>query len=140
MRLAPPLLALLLLAGCDLLDRPPLERTYGAPYDFFVETAPGPNGEGSPAPFLSEDGVLHVTVRYTGGCAEHTFRLETELTDAVATVWLVHEDDGDTCEALLMNHLRIRLSNAVLARPRIVLAAPAGEGIVLRDLASGASP
>ena len=113
-------LALVTLAiGCDAYDADqPLD--FGDPYSLDV-------GDARPALYVS-GGRISVPVAYSGGCAEHTFALRSNVSGGDATVWFVHDDGGDMCEAYISEGLDARLPAAVDAAERITLRAPAPFG------------
>lgn len=73
------------------------------------------------APISVSGDSLRVTVSYGGGCAAHTFELRSREADS-REVWLVHDANGDTCEALLTE----RLAFPIAARPGVLIT-PAGQ-------------
>ncbi|MDX1418759.1 MAG: hypothetical protein R3181_02225 [Rubricoccaceae bacterium] len=133
---AAPLLLARLVAGCDLIERPPLADDFGAPYTLLVGAPSG--GDGSRAtPYISTNGELVVTVRYSGGCNEHFFGLRSTVKEGTAQLWLTHEDFGDACEALREEMLTFQLSATVLAQPTIELLLPGGQTVPLRTREDG---
>lgn len=115
-----PVFALFLSAalaiGCDATgtDRP---LDFGDPYGLNIN-------DQRPALYVA-GGRISVPVAYSGGCAEHTFTLRSDVSGDHATVWLVHDDGGDTCEAYISEQIEATLSAAVDAAERITLRAPA---------------
>ena len=73
------------------------------------------------APISVSSDSLRVTVSYGGGCAAHTFELRSRGADS-REVWLVHDANGDTCEALLTE----RLAFPIAARPDVLIT-PGGD-------------
>jgi hypothetical protein len=62
-----------------------------------------------------EEGTLHLRVSYTGGCAEHDFRLVAwdsywKGRPPRAELLLAHDANGDSCKALIREELRFDLS------------------------------
>ena len=104
-----------LAAGCDAYDADrPLD--FGDPYSLDV-------GDARPALYVG-GGRISVPVAYSGGCAEHAFALRSNVSGGDATVWFVHDDGGDTCEAYIGELLDAALPAAVDAAERITLRAP----------------
>lgn len=128
---AAPLVLALLLAGCDLIERPPLADDFGAPYELLVGAPSGGDGSRS-TPFIDAEGKLLLAVRYVGGCNEHFFALRSTVAEGTAQLWVTHEDFGDRCEALREEVLSFQLSATVLAQPEIELLLPDGEIVTLR--------
>ncbi|MGD1848231.1 MAG: NigD-like C-terminal domain-containing protein [Salibacteraceae bacterium] len=63
-----------------------------------------------------EDRYLTLNITYSGGCQTHAFRLATDLSYLTnqppsATLYLVHQDNGDNCEALLSETLMFDISS-----------------------------
>lgn len=108
------LLALLLTVGCDSSG---IEVDFGDPYRVDVTEDVALDGQ-----------VLRVPVEYAGGCAEHRFGPFTAFEEGSARIWLVHDDGGDGCEALVTETVVVRLSSADTAPPRIDLVVPTGDG------------
>lgn len=123
----------LLLAGCDLIERPPLADEFGAPYDI-VLGAPASGEGGLPTPAITDDGDLVVVVAYRGGCHDHSFGLRFAIADAAARLWIVHEDFGDACEGLQQEELAFALGPNVLAQPTVELLDPGGAALALRTV------
>lgn len=112
--LALPLFALLAV-GCDSSG---IEVDFGDPY----RVAPG-------ADVTLEGLTLRVPVTYSGGCAEHRFRPFSDFqTEDTTRLWLVHDANGDTCEALITDTLDVQLSGADLVPPHLDLVIPADNG------------
>lgn len=135
MRLRHPSLLLapvLLLAGCDLIGRPPLDDEFGDPYDIVVGAqVTGPGNLTTPA--IDDAGELVVVLTYQGGCYEHHFGVQHAITDAVARVWILHEDFDDPCDDVKQQELTFNLSPAVLAQPTVELLVPGGASLALRE-------
>lgn len=141
--LTPAILLLVLAAGCDgLVDRPALALEFGSPYNvLFGEPVTTANGLVQSTPFTDEGGSLHVAVEFTGGCADHTFRLDYTLAESTATLWLVHASNGDSCEARLAVEVVVALPPEVLQKEALTLVDPSGrEEIVARFDAPRESP
>lgn len=121
-------------SACDLVERPPLERFFGTPYVVLEDQLPGgASNAAQPTPFLDQDGLLYLTVSYSGGCADHRFRLQMDLLETAATIWFIHADNGDACGGDTIEPLVLQLPAAVLERPTIILSVPGGNEVVLRD-------
>jgi hypothetical protein len=137
MRPQRPLVVLALLAaGCDLIGRPPIEQEFGAPYHVLLG-APAEAADLRETPYLDTDGRLVVVVAYTGGCADHLFGLDYVLSETEARLWIIHDDPGDVCTEALRAELAFEVNEAVLARPRIVLAEPSGRVLPLQAVPAG---
>lgn len=73
---------------------------------------------GAPVTIVShaiEDRYLTLTVSFSGGCATHSFDLSTDMefmssSPPAATVYLLHHDNEDACEAYLTETLMFDLS------------------------------
>ena len=128
-RLLGLLLPGLLVAGCDLVQRPPLDDGFGAPYRILLGV---PSAQTRMAtPVLSDEELL-VVVEYTGGCNDHLFRLDYTTMESEAQVRIVHDAFGDTCEALIRKELSLTVSEAALSQPRVTLLGPTGGVIQLK--------
>lgn len=75
---------------------------------------------------------LTVVVEYGGGCAEHAFDLQSDVDAETASVWFVHDANGDSCEALVSDSLEAEVPDDVAEAPRVHLLRPNGAPIVLR--------
>ncbi len=126
--LAPAFLLATFVSGCDgLVDRPALALEFGSPYNvLFGESVAGMNGLVQSTPFTDAQGSLHVAVEFTGGCADHTFRLDHTLAESTATVWLFHASNGEVCEELVIAEVVLGLPFEVLERETLTLVAPGG--------------
>lgn len=122
-----PILLLVLLAGCSrergLLedDRPTVEReTYG---DVYWIVSHFNEGDPDLYPMLIEDSLI-VRLVYAGGCKSHEFDVRHSAESDTAFVWLFHDAQGDTCEALVHDEVGQRLPDAVLSARVIALHHP----------------
>lgn len=114
--------------GCDdFFDRPPLERDFGTAYDLLFNQPSADDAQGRITPFIDEDGLLRVFVRFAGGCVEHRFRPDFLLTEESASVWLIHADNGDNCGGENIEEISISLPPLVLERSQIFLIGPSGD-------------
>ena len=106
------LLPLLVLAACDLAGTDGVD--YGDPYRLTLQTEP-----------TLVDDKLSVPVDYGGGCAAHTFSVRSRLDGGTAEVWLVHDANGDSCEALISETVTAGVPAEVAAAERVALLVPA---------------
>ena len=121
------MISLTILPGCDgIFSRPPLERDFGTGYDILFNEPSTDDVDGRLTPFIDEDGVLRVIVRFVGGCVEHRFRPDYQLTDTSASVWLIHSSNGDTCGGENITEIAVELPPVVLDRETIFLIGPSG--------------
>lgn len=75
--------------------------------------------------FIFED-ILHVTVRYGGGCKKHDFKLlwDGAILKSIppkVNLYIIHNDRGDTCRALITEELQFRLSDLINSPTGILL-------------------
>lgn len=61
------------------------------------------------------DGMLHIEAGHSGGCAEHRYRLcpnpvVLRSDPAIQEIALVHDANGDSCEAFLTQTLSVPLT------------------------------
>lgn len=122
MRVLPALVLAVSLAACDGLVDDDVLVAFGD--DYAVLQAPaGPSIDG---------GRLRVAVEYGGGCAEHTFTPLSYREGGVARVWLVHDANGDACDALLRDALDLALPQQAADAGRVLLLTPGGAEVRLR--------
>lgn len=119
----------LLTAGCDLVQRPPLDDGFGAPYQILVGVPSAATRMVTPV--LNQDRLL-VVVEYAGGCTDHLFRLDYTTTPSEARLRLIHDDFGDACEALVREELSLFVNESVRSRPRVTLVGPSGGEVQLQ--------
>jgi hypothetical protein len=60
--------------------------------------------------------ILEIEVSYGGGCREHDFDLQfnglyKKSMPAQAAIWLVHENQGDACRAMIQKKLYYNISS-----------------------------
>ncbi|MGB3543010.1 hypothetical protein [Rubrivirga sp.] len=113
-------LLLLAVAACDNSPEPANSSTlpdFGDPYATVGSVA-------------LEGDDLEVTVRYSGGCEEHSFQTRTRPADGFTEVWLTHDANGDACEAFITTTASADLEGL---DGSVVLLAPDGERIPVRD-------
>ena len=123
MRLLPVVALVLTLAMCDgLVEGDEALVAFGDDYEV-LQAQPGPAIEGD---------RLRVTVQYGGGCAAHTFTPRSRTGGGVTEVWLVHDADGDACDALLTETLDLPLPRGVAGARRVLLLTPGGAEVRLR--------
>ena len=141
-RLTTLFMILLLVGGCDLVDRPPLERDFGAPYEILlnVPTADVIPGARGITPLIEEQrGRVVAVARYQGGCAPHTFRLDYTLEEDQALIWFFHASNADECEGEVIHAIQQLLPQEVLSKETIVLLEPDSGKTELRPERSDAS-
>lgn len=117
------LVALVAAAGCDRPEAPTgaFDRArFGAPYQVVTNRTPAAPDE--PPAVLSDS--LTLLVSYVGGCADHSFELDSRVRADTANVWLFHEANGDTCEADVQDRLTLPLPEDVLLARSIHLVNP----------------
>jgi hypothetical protein len=68
---------------------------------------------GQPADPKLDMNILTTLVSYSGGCRDHAFELRSTTRSDTASVWLVHDADGDLCEAYITEELQIRVPESV---------------------------
>jgi hypothetical protein len=95
---------------------------FGDPYEIAADTQ---------VPRLSATELL-LTVRYSGGCADHDFDVHAHTEGSTTTLWLQHDGKDDPCDAYPSESLTVRLSQAVLTATHIVLLSPDGKTYALR--------
>jgi hypothetical protein len=141
-RLLALLMLVLLGGGCDLVERPPIQRDFGAPYEILfnvpaAEVIPGARGI---TPLIEEQrGSIVAVVRYLGGCAPHTFRLDYTLEGDQALIWFIHASNADECAGDVIHVIQEPLPFEVLAKATIVLLEPSSNETELRPERSEAS-
>lgn len=129
-RLLPLLLASVLAGACS--DAPPaspgepepapLERRFGDPYQVVFSRGPA---EPDTPPGLAGD-TLVVTLGYSGGCADHDFRLRARAVADTTHLWFTHDARGDRCEAFVTEARREPLPEAARGAGVLVLDNPQG--------------
>ena len=148
---AAPLALLLALAGCDALDSRPSVPLVPASQALLAEIVPDADPDDYPRDGLRITGVVNadtlagtdvlvvresvvrVDVEYGGGCAEHTFALLAgasfmESSPVQLQTWLLHDADGDSCDALIGDRLTLDLSPI---RDAYRAAYPGGPNVVI---------
>lgn len=108
----------LLLIACD--SQSAGTPTFGDEYRVLTDTEP----------VLDRQNVLRVQVQYSGGCEEHTFDARYRQTEQAVEIWLVHDANGDLCEALVTETLAVYVD---LPSDRVppVLLTPAGDTLAV---------
>ena len=96
---------------------------FGDPYEIIDFDVPG--GPDKP-PRLVGDWLM-LLVAYPGGCADHTFTIDSTVRRDTAHVWVRHDNGGDTCEAYITDELNIELPTGVLGSRIIAMHDPAGD-------------
>jgi hypothetical protein len=86
-----------------------------------------------------EQDTLHFGVRYTGGCAEHDFKLVVwdyflEAETVQAKLLLAHDANGDACKAIIRKALWFDLSPLKAEYHRVYGPDPSTACLRLRDL------
>ena len=107
----------LLLSACDIGTVLP---EFGDGYAVATDTA------------VLDGDTLRVEVSYSGGCEEHTFDLETRAAGPVRELWLVHDANGDLCEAYLTEALAVNVGRLPADGP-VVLLTPSDGTVRLRN-------
>ena len=75
---------------------------------------------------------LRVAVAYSGGCERHTFQPLSQSMGGAWTLWLVHDANGDGCEALVTDTLAVGFGLVPDEAAPVDLFTPAGQRIPLR--------
>ncbi len=75
--------------------------------------------------FIWED-VLHVSVQYGGGCSKHDFQLvwdgtELESFPPQIPLFLIHNNNGDVCKAIVREELQFVLSEHITSNAELIL-------------------
>jgi hypothetical protein len=81
---------------------------------------------------------LHLSVSYTGGCAEHTFRLVawdyfSKAESLQAKLLLAHDANGDACKAIIKEELRFDISPLAVEYHRAYGPEPSAVWLRLHD-------
>lgn len=116
--LAPPLL---LLAACRA-EQPVEAVPPGDPFEIVL--APGEAEPDQPPGFDGD--TLVVRVRYSGGCESHRFALDAETRSDTTLLALRHDANGDGCEALVYDELRLGLEDPLPPDGPVLLRNPQG--------------
>ena len=127
-----PLLLLVAASGCGLLERPPLEQDFGAPYVLLRGIVQGPSGPVQ-TPSLDASGRLIVRVQFMGGCEGTGHRFEVDFRAATperTEMWLVHFEN-DPCEDPIEEVLVLPVPEPVRTAERLVLIGPGEASFVL---------
>ncbi|MEX0747725.1 MAG: hypothetical protein WD275_06975 [Rhodothermales bacterium] len=74
-------------------------------------------------PALMSD-TLMMLVSYSGGCEDHDLDLESEVEQDTAKLWIKHNANGDSCEAMIFDRFEVRVPKRALDAPTIVLLNP----------------
>ena len=119
----------LVVAGCEAAD---LASVINSSTDFGDDYAVVRHATSPQAPPRLSASHLEVLVRYGGGCARHEFALHWRRQGDTTELWLYHDANGDLCEALLTEQLRVFVSPVVLETEHVVLLTPGGPPIPLR--------
>ena len=114
-----------LLLGCE---QPPQTgddgrvdtRRFGDPYQILMNESTALPDE---LPALMSD-TLIMLVSYSGGCEDHDLDLKSEVEQDTAKLWLKHDANGDSCEAIISDRFEVRVPDEVLEAPTIVLLNP----------------
>lgn len=117
-----PLLVLLALAACrpGAPAGPDSRDAFGDPY----RLVPGIHSAAPDTyPALVGD-TLVALVTYPGGCDDHAFSLKVDATPDTTLLWLVHDANGDACEAMVQDELRLPLPSDVRRAPVVALLDP----------------
>ncbi len=86
-----------------------------------------------PAVTLQEN-ILNMGVSYTGGCEEHDFFLKNCSTNSTVYLWLMHDSNGDTCEAIIWDYFQFTLADEIMDMDRIVVLDPNCEdSVIVKD-------
>lgn len=111
--------------------------SFGSPYQIVTNVSTAAPDE--PPAVVSDSLVVLVT--YAGGCNDHEFELASSVAGDSAEVWLIHDDGGDDCEALISERLLFAVPDRVLDASRIHLLNPNSDApFVVRWDAPGTTP
>jgi hypothetical protein len=85
-----------------------------------------------------EENTLRLSVSYTGGCAEHAFRLVawdyfSKAEVPQAKLLLAHDANGDACKAIIKEALRFDISPLAAEYHRVYGPEPSTVWLRLRD-------
>lgn len=114
-----------LLGACGIIsacDSESLQDNSNATRLQFVHQWEGPTPEAKDAVALNSavfnGDKLSLSVSYSGGCGEHSFTLYSSnvniaIFPPVVTAWLVHDGNGDLCEAYLTESIEFDAKDLV---------------------------
>ena len=95
---------------------------FGAPYEVLLSETPALPDK---PPALVGD-TLMALLGYSGGCADHAFRLGYRVRRDTAQLWIHHDNHNDSCEAYLQDRVHLPVPDAARAAGTVVLLNPQG--------------
>ena len=87
--------------------------------------------DGDDVPAL-QDGILSLSVSYSGGCRKHVFTLNQKDEAGSVQLWFTHEANSDACEAYLTKQIEVELPQDIPGDKSIALLNPNGDSFALR--------
>ena len=95
-------------------------RRFGDPYEVIMNESTALPDE--PPALFSDTLVAHIS--YVGGCADHSFDVESDVARDTAWLWIHHTAHGEDCEEEIYDRIEARVPARVLEEPVIVLMNP----------------
>jgi hypothetical protein len=115
-------LVFLLLVGCINDKGEDSKISFGSPYG--IDTRNG-------LPKISNDSLI-IKVNYSGCTRNHSFKLEFNLTNTGAQIWLLQETPGETCEMYVEEIKSFLLPSELRNKQKINLVGPNNLSIDLK--------